>query len=161
VCDEHAAAWPQLALGLVSTLTHQLALTPEDMFHDAMTSDNFMRPALASLARSATAPSSPAALRNAGAELREFVRSRFALHLSPSSSVESLEDAPAVVEGDEAASPCEAEPTDEPVGGAEAVAGTCLLPPGGGAHTAAELQRMDWMLPAPEAAASDAGGEPR
>jgi hypothetical protein len=143
---------------LVSTLTHQLALTPEDMFHDAMTSDNFMRPALAALARSATAPSSPAALRDAGAELREFVRSRFALHLSPSSSVESLEDAPAVVEGDEAASACEAEPAD--VGGADAVAGTCLLPSGGSAHTAAELQRMDWMLPAPEAAASDAGGEP-
>jgi hypothetical protein len=157
MCDENAGAWPQLALGVVSALTQQLALTPEDMFHDAMTSDNFMRPALASLARSSTAPSSPSGLRDAGAQLREFVCSRFAVHLSPSASAESLEDAPAVVEGDEAASALEAEPSVIFVAGA--AADTCVLPSGTVVRTA-ELQRMDWMLPAPATAAPSGDSMP-
>jgi hypothetical protein len=146
VCDASEPEWTQLALGLVSALTQQLALTPEDMFHDAMTSDNFLAPALSALARSATAAGAPSALHAAGLQLRQYAQSRFALSLSPSSSASSLEDEPVVVTDDTAE---RTSPSADAMGEADAAG----VPPREADVAAAEGEplRMTWMLPAPEA----------
>ncbi len=147
MCDASAPEWTHLALGLVSALTQQLALTPEDLFHDAMTSDNFLAPALSALARSATAAGAPSALHAAGLQLRQYAQSRFALCLSPSSSASSLEDEPVVVTDDtaERTSPS----NDDAMGEADAAG----VPPREADAATAEggPLRMTWMLPAPEA----------
>lgn len=115
-------------------LMQQLALTPEDLFEDALTSDNFLRKTLASLARSAASPAVPAELREAGVQLQNLVSSRFSLRISPAASSESADDEqPVVVEEDE-------ESTGMEVGGAPGE-------PSEGEAAAAD--RMAWMLPAP------------
>ncbi len=156
VCDSSVAGWPQLALGLLTTLTEQLALTPEDMFQDAMTSDNFLRSALASLARSSTAASAPEKLRSAGLQLRSYVQSRFTLHLSPTSSADSLEDAPVVVDDLDAAQEAGTSDAPDALGGSSADSETAAQPaalpqaqlPAERAEPQHAAARMDWMLPA-------------
>lgn len=134
-CDETAVAWATLALGVVTTLTHQLALVPEDFFEDALTSDNFLLPSLSALARRAQSPSAPQPLRDAGRDLQLYVRSRFTLDLSLSSEPESPDDAPAVVQS---------------VDAQESTRGGCVEPAddhGGASHLSGQTQRMGWMLP--------------
>ena len=92
VCTERTPAWIEVAQGTLRVLMQQLALTPEDLFEDALTSDNFLRKTLALLARSAASTAASAELRDAGVQLQNLVSSRFSLHISPTASAGSLDD---------------------------------------------------------------------
>ena len=115
----------------------QLSLTPEDLFEDALTSDNFLRKTLASLARSAASTAASAELRDAGVELQNLVSSRFSLRISPTASAGSLDD------DDE--QPVIVDELDEAHGARgdseEAAAEVASFQEG------TEYERMTWMLP--------------
>jgi hypothetical protein len=122
----------KVAQGTLRVLMQQLALTPEDLFQDALTSDNFLRKALVMLARSAASTAASAELRDAGVELQNLVSSRFSLHISPTASAGSLDDddeQPVIVDEDEAAH-ADSEEAAAEVG----IAGE-------------QGERMSWMLP--------------
>ena len=82
----------KIAQGTLRVLMQQLALTPEDLFEDALTSDNFLRKTLVMLARSAASTAASAELRDSGVQLQDLVRSRFSLSISPTASAGSLDD---------------------------------------------------------------------
>ena len=129
----------KVAQGTLRVLMQQLALTPEDLFEDAITSDNFLRKTLAMLARSAASTAASPELRDAGVQLQDLVRSRFSLRISPTASAGSLDDddeQPVIVDERDDVAHCE-----EEVSAAE---GTRVLGESGGQDHA----RMSWMLPA-------------
>ena len=126
----------KVAQGTLRVLMQQLALTPEDLFEDALTSDNFLRKTLAMLARSAASTAASAELRDAGVQLQDLVRSRFSLRISPTASAGSLDDddeQPVVVDEREELHTAldDEEPASE-----------------GGTSGGQEHERMSWMLPA-------------
>jgi hypothetical protein len=127
----------EVAQGTLRVLMQQLALTPEDLFEDALTSDNFLRKTLALLARSAASTAASAELRDAGVQLQNMVSSRFSLRISPTASVESLDDddeQPVIVYDHDEAGAAHAESEEA---AAELIA----------AAEAHASERMNWMLP--------------
>jgi A1 cistron-splicing factor AAR2 len=135
-CTERTLAWTEVAQGTLRVLMQQLALTPEDLFEDALTSDNFLRKTLALLARSAASTAASAELRDAGVELQNLVSSRFSLHISPTASAGSLDDddeQPVIVDETDAAH----------ADSEEAAAEACTEEHAGRVSG----ERMTWMLP--------------
>ena len=134
-CSERTPAWMEVARGTLRVLLQQLALTPEDLFEDALTSDNFLRKTLALLARSAASTSASAELRDAGVQLQNLVRSRFSLRISPTASAGSLDDddeQPVIVDERDEADPVHA---DTELAGSPDV------------EVSTDRERMTWMLP--------------
>ena len=128
----------KVAQGTLRVLMQQLALTPEDLFEDALTSDNFLRKTLAMLARSAASTAASPELRDAGVQLQDLVRSRFSLRISPTASAASLDDddeQPVIVDERHNVARCDGE--------VPAAEGTEAGESGGQDHA-----RMSWMLPA-------------
>ena len=134
-CTERTPTWMKVAQGTLRVLMQQLALTPEDLFEDALTSDNFLRKTLAMLARSAASTAASPELRDAGVQLQDLVRSRFSLRISPTASAASLDDddeQPVIVDERDTVAQC-----DEEVPAAE-----------GAEAGVQDHARMSWMLPA-------------
>jgi len=101
-CEDLAGPWRCIASGLIRALAEQLRFVETDLFTEALTSDNFLRPALSALAAKACLQPAIHELYEAGEQLIALALARFGLDIQRECvSIGDGEDEPMVVHDDD------------------------------------------------------------